>query len=123
MNRLQEPDVRILCRSWWQMLASLLDCQWKLFADQFQTGLKVMDRVYCKRANPDVYFGEQRETMSQNVNRFQVLERQAAERIRQGLAPPKEIYETPYRERIDWSKFPEWAKPGDPEVFEGAHEG
>jgi len=52
------------------------------------------------------------------------LERQAAERARRGLAPPKEIYETPYRQRIDWSAFPDWARPTDPEVFQGcSHEG
>jgi hypothetical protein len=48
----------------------------------------------------------------------------AQERMRRGLAPPREIYRTPYRERIDWSLFPDWARPNDPELYEGcSHEG
>ena len=34
------------------------------------------------------------------------------------------IYQMPYRNRIDWSEFPDWARPSDPEMFEGTgHEG
>jgi hypothetical protein len=52
------------------------------------------------------------------------LERRATERVSKGLPPPKEIYNVHNRSRIDWSKFPEWARPVDPEVFEGCgHEG
>jgi hypothetical protein len=52
------------------------------------------------------------------------LIRRAEERIKRGLAPPREVYQTPYRDRIDWSRFPDWARPTDPELFEGAgHEG
>jgi len=48
----------------------------------------------------------------------------AVERIGKGLAPPREIYQTPYRNQIDWSRFPDWARPTDPEMFEGSsHEG
>ena len=48
----------------------------------------------------------------------------AGKRVAQGLAPPREIYKAQYRKQIDWSKFPEWAQPSDPEVYEGcAHEG
>jgi hypothetical protein len=52
------------------------------------------------------------------------LARVASARIRQGFAPPAEIYQVQYRSRIDWSEFPEWAKPLDPEAFDGCcHEG
>jgi hypothetical protein len=52
------------------------------------------------------------------------LIRFAEQRIRQGLAPPPEIYRVEYRQRIDWLKFPDWARPVDPQVFEGCcHEG
>jgi hypothetical protein len=48
----------------------------------------------------------------------------AEERAKKGLAPPREIYQSPYRTRIDWSRFPDWARPSDPELFEGcSHEG
>jgi hypothetical protein len=52
------------------------------------------------------------------------LEGLAAERLERGLAPPKEIYDAPYRDLIDWSRFPDWARPSDPELFQGCvHEG
>ncbi len=48
----------------------------------------------------------------------------AEQRISQGLAPPPEIYRIEYRQRLDWSKFPNWAQPVDPQVFDGCcHEG
>jgi hypothetical protein len=48
----------------------------------------------------------------------------ALKRIEKGLAPPPEIYQTQYRHKVDWSKLPDWARPSDPEVFEGTtHEG
>jgi hypothetical protein len=52
------------------------------------------------------------------------LIRRASERMQKGLAPPREIYQVPYRNRIDWGQFPDWARPSDPEGFEGSgHEG
>jgi hypothetical protein len=52
------------------------------------------------------------------------LVRLAGERMAKGLAPPPEIYQTPYRNQLDWSRFPGWARPTDPDVFEGCcHEG
>jgi hypothetical protein len=48
----------------------------------------------------------------------------ARERLSKGLAPPSEIYQAPYRNQIDWSQFPSWARPSDPEMFgECPHEG
>ena len=52
------------------------------------------------------------------------LEKRARQRMRQGLAPPREIYDIRNRDRVDWSTLPEWARPSDPDLFEGcAHEG
>jgi hypothetical protein len=52
------------------------------------------------------------------------LEGLAVERAQKGLAPPREIYRAPYRDRVDWSRLPEWARPIDPEVFQDCgHEG
>ena len=56
--------------------------------------------------------------------RGEALIKLAEERMRQGLAPPPEIYRIEYRRRIDWSTFPTWAQPIDPQVFDGCcHEG
>jgi hypothetical protein len=52
------------------------------------------------------------------------LEERARQRTRQGLAPPREIYNIRNRCRVDWSTLPAWARPSDPELFEGCvHEG
>ena len=54
----------------------------------------------------------------------EALIRLAEERVSQGLSPPPEIYRVENRRRVDWSKFPTWGQPGDPEVFDGCcHEG
>jgi hypothetical protein len=48
----------------------------------------------------------------------------ARERLSKGLAPPSEIYQVPYRNQIDWTQFPDWARPSDPELFgDLPHEG
>ena len=48
----------------------------------------------------------------------------AALRMRNGLAPPAEIYQIQYRTRFNWNDFPGWARPIDPEMFDGCcHEG
>jgi hypothetical protein len=124
MIGLQESEGRIFCRSWWQIATSLLGCQWKLVASQYQTGLKLTEAVLRLPVSKEASSGDGTETTSQSIDEFRRLECRAAERIRQGLAPPKEIYETPNRDRIDWSRFPEWARPSDPELFQGCgHEG
>lgn len=48
----------------------------------------------------------------------------AIDRVEHGFAPPPEIYQIHRRCKIDWSVFPEWARPLDPEIFDGCcHEG
>jgi hypothetical protein len=51
-------------------------------------------------------------------------EERARQRTRQGLAPSREIYDVLNRDQVDWSTLPEWARPSDPDLFEGCvHEG
>ncbi len=48
----------------------------------------------------------------------------AIERVKQGLSPPAEIYRVDYRDHIDWSQFPSWARCSNPDMFDGScHEG
>jgi hypothetical protein len=48
----------------------------------------------------------------------------AQDRMRRGFAPPPEIYRVEYRDRIDWLRFPAWARPVNPQLFDGCcHEG
>ena len=102
---------------WSQIVAGTLACQLKLLQVQYHIGFKLLDRLLAVET-ADVREG------NSNVPEKSALELSAAKRAEQGLAPPKEIYEAPLRHRIDWSKFPGWARPIDPEVFEGcSHEG
>jgi hypothetical protein len=72
---------------------------------------------------PDVS-NQGKESEAAPAGDLETLKRLAAERIRQGFAPPREIYQVQYRRAIDWTTFPEWARPSDPEMFEGScHEG
>jgi hypothetical protein len=44
--------------------------------------------------------------------------------VDQGFAPPAEIYRVEHRRLVDWATFPSWARPQDPDAFEGCcHEG
>ena len=53
-----------------------------------------------------------------------VLIQLAEQRMSHGFAPPPEIYRIEYRRRIDWLQFPGWARPVDPQVFDGCcHQG
>lgn len=48
----------------------------------------------------------------------------AEARLDQGLSPPRELYLVQNRNRIRWMDFPIWARPSDPELFDGCcHEG
>jgi len=126
MNAPPESSFQTVYKHWLNAATTLLVSQWKLFETQYETGLKLMesalgtptsDRGVRKTVPDAVPPVDPREEARR-------LEQLAAERVSQGLAPPKEIYQVPYRNQINWSKFPEWAKPTDPEVFEGSsHEG
>jgi hypothetical protein len=72
--------------------------------------------------------------MIQTKNRMKLLSSKGAigerlielaeTRMHRGLAPPPDIYRIEYRRRIDWLQFPDWARPVDPQLFDGCcHEG
>jgi hypothetical protein len=52
-----------------------------------------------------------------------ILGRRALDRLKNGFAPPREIYDVRNRRQVDWTDVPLWAWPIDPEVFEVGHEG
>jgi hypothetical protein len=103
-------------------LAGMARWQWLLLDAQFRAGLKLVAVMSSEPVPPP---GREPETAARRAaTDLKEIERQAAERASKGLPPPREIYEVQNRNRIDWSRFPEWARPVDPEVFEGCgHEG
>ena len=65
-----------------------------------------------------------RSSTGRSWNSLEELAEVAAARMRQGLAPPAEIYQVHVRSHINWADFPEWARPLDPDAFDGCcHEG
>jgi hypothetical protein len=116
MSAPPEFSIDTVYKHWKDAAAIVLACQWKLFEAQYQAGVKIVEAalgvpVAKPEGGPAV------------ADELRKLEQQAAERISHGLAPPREIYQAPYRGQVDWGKFPEWARPSDPELFEGSHEG
>jgi hypothetical protein len=102
----------------------MLAWEWKLFESQYQVGLRIMEVALRIPSGAGTIPDEQGGSALPTTDQFPRLESLAFERTRVGLAPPREIYELPYRDRVDWSQFPEWARPVDPELFQDCgHEG
>jgi len=103
-------QMEALRHSWSRTVTSMLWGQWVMLDTGFQATQMVL-----ARAAPVAGAG---------ANGIEQLVALALERAKNGLAPPREVYLAPCRDRIDWAAFPAWARPSDPEVFDGcAHEG
>jgi len=98
--------------------------QWRLLATQSQLGInlwKAMLGVFPPGGSSGEQQGEV--VASGSASTAASLESRATERLKRGFAPPREIYDVQNRGRIDWSSLPDWARPVDPDLFEGGHEG
>jgi len=135
MNDLLEQESQAAYQCWSQTVAGVLAWQLNLFQTQYHVGFRMVEvalgipggaatPVRETALAPAATLAEKPAEAPCAVDRFQNLESVAFERTRKGLAPPHEIYDLPYRDRVDWSKFPDWARPIDPEVFQDSgHEG
>jgi hypothetical protein len=115
MTELKSADLQSRCEWWAQAVVIIARGQWQLFETPWRAGLQVLQAISGAGEGPDPEPGKAAEPKS--------LERQAEERVRKGLAPPREVYDVRNRDRVDWLSFPDWARPSDPDLFEGAHEG
>jgi len=116
------PKVRgpTACECWSKVVTSILEYQWQILQAPSQIGVKVLETVVGGTGGSAAAAPQPKRTAEEAAG----LERRALERARQGLAPLREIYAVPYRDRIDWSAFPDWARPSDPEMYQGCgHEG
>jgi hypothetical protein len=118
------PDLRALRHYWSRTVTSMLQGQWQLI----DTGFRVANKVLEAASNIPVNEGPPREAAGPAApgasRTTEELVTVAMKRMKMGFAPAREIYEAPHRDRVDWSQFPDWARPVDPEVFEGcSHEG
>lgn len=123
------------CQVWSDTVTDLTRQQWKFLTAQSHFGISLWNALLSlplaaparSQEGESAKPAEPSETVREAGGREPVaeadLEKMATERLRRGLAPPREIYDVQNRGRIDWSMVPDWARPVDPEVFEGGHEG
>lgn len=134
MSHLPNPDSTELtiCQSWSQVVTTVLTYQWNVWNAHYEVGVSMLDSVFGMSADRPVHAatattlleGPASTATEPKSAAAPNLEQLAAERLRRGLAPPREVYQVPYRDRLNWTDFPDWARPADPELFEGcSHEG
>jgi hypothetical protein len=118
-------DCRDAYRWWSQAVTSLALSPWRLVDAQCEAGIRILDALLGVRLGPQPAPAGNYPAPAPLVPvELEKLEDAARQRVRSGKAPPKEVYEVQNRGRIDWAQFPEWARPSDPELYEGcAHEG
>ena len=109
-------NIRCVNRSWSQVTTGLLRGQWALV----DAGFRTADTLLAAAAEPPAAVG----VAAGPAAGLDALVGYSLERVRKGLPPPRELYDVKHRERIDWLRFPAWARPSDPEAFVGCgHEG
>jgi hypothetical protein len=124
MTHLLIPGSPGLFQWWSRTLAGVVRNHWELLDAQYQVGIGVLKAFRGGSPVQEPEFEQVKEvTMPGTSDEKATLERRSLERLRQGLAPPREVYEVQNRGRFDWSSLPDWARPSDPELYEGAHEG
>ena len=117
MNEHVFRGLKAVQQYWSQTLKGAMWSQWILL----DTGLETAQTVLKSASSASAKEDRARQTAGSKPEELIGL---SMERMKKGLAPPREIYQVPYRNRIDWSQFPEWARPSDPEMYEGSgHEG
>ncbi|HKB39900.1 MAG TPA: hypothetical protein VKD72_25920 [Gemmataceae bacterium] len=117
------PESRGLYAHWFEVMRSMALGNWRLLNTQYQVGLDLLKALRESKEEPETGQAPPPPD-SKAEGGLRDLEARALERVRKGFPPPPEVYEAQNRSRIDWSRFPEWAWPTDPELFTGtSHEG
>jgi len=109
---------------WSQTVTRMLACHLNCLETHYQVGFDVIEASLGFFSDTKGAAVQRSDAERQPEIDFQKLEALAIANVQQGFAPPREIYSVPYRNRVDWSRVPPWARPIDPEVFDGSgHEG
>jgi hypothetical protein len=119
------PHMRRLNHLWARAMVSMAWTQWNFLSAGLRFANRMMATNWAATPSAKCPSPPPTELAGPKIpGGVEELTRLAEERIAKGLAPPPEIYQLPYRSQIEWPRFPEWAWPTDPEVFEGCcHEG
>jgi len=124
MMKAMLPEPREVYARWLRVMGSAVRGQWRLLDAQYQAGLDLL-KCFSEAGQTRTEAKQEPKPAPAAVPaRPDELEARALERVRKGFPPPREVYEAQNRSRIDWSRFPEWAWPTDPDVFsDTGHEG
>ncbi len=134
MNHQMFADYLQLYQGWSRTLTSMAWDQWRLLTSQYQAGIGALDNMLAALGGKGAASAEVpasadpqpaiRTPPAEAPAPAEALERVALLCVSKGLPPPREVYQVQNRDRINWSLFPEWARPSDPELFgECPHEG
>ena len=108
-------NIRCVNQSWSRVTTGLLRGQWAWVDAGFRTADKLLPAADEPPAPG---------AAAARPGGLDALVGYSLERVRKGMPPPRELYDVKHRERIDWLRFPAWARPSDPEAFVGCgHEG
>ncbi len=122
MNDTIIPNSRESYSPWLEMMSNVVWGQWRLLDAQYQASLDLLKTLARPKESQAGPAPPATEVIASGG--LSDLEGRALERVRKGFPPPPEVYLAQNRNRIDWSRFPEWAWPMDPELFTGtSHEG
>ena len=123
MSHQPKPE-ETLYQGWSHIVTNVLAFPWTIWDVQYQINMTIVDSVFGPSTDPGIRSEEPSKAEPKLVEVLPNLEQLTAERLRRGLPPPREVYAVPFRDRVNWSEFPAWARPTDPEMFEGcSHEG
>jgi hypothetical protein len=123
MNDPQPTKPQTVYEYWSQTVMDVLAWQMEFVETQRQVGHMLVEAALqpARASAPVAGPSAGKPSIADELQRLEAL---AIERVRKGLALPRDLYSVPYRNRVDWSRFPEWARPIDPELFEDSgHEG
>jgi hypothetical protein len=110
---------------WWSKAAAdALDWQFRFVEAQYQAAVKFLQAALPVPAIKDMKTEQRGGAAAPTKDDLAEIERLALERVRHGQPVPPALYDVTYRDRVDWFRFPEWARPSDPELFQDCtHEG
>ena len=113
-------NVQFVNRSLSRVTTGLLRGQWAWV----DAGFRTADRLLGAAAEPPAPAGVATSCAAAGAAEVDALVRRALDRVGVGKPPSREVYDVKYRGRIDWLRFPLWARPSDPEAYTGCgHEG
>jgi hypothetical protein len=113
-------NIHSVNRSLSRVTTGLLRGQWAWV----DAGFRTADRLLGAAAEPLAAAAVVTRPGAEGPGELGALVGRALERVRKGLPPPRELYDVKFREQVDWFRFPEWARPSDPEAYAGCgHEG